>query len=39
MKGEGFDLEVVIFDFSIDFVGEDSSAKMEDIDNIEKNLL
>jgi len=32
MKGEGFDLEVM----ATNFVGEDSSDKMEDIDNIEK---
>ena len=36
MKGEGFDLEVVVADFAVDFVGEDSSDKMEDIDNIEQ---
>ena len=33
MKGEGFDLEVVVVDFSAVFVGEDSSDKMGDIDN------
>ena len=32
MKGKGFDLEVVV----VDFVGEDNSNKMEDIDNIEQ---
>ena len=36
MKGEGFDLEVVVVDFAADFVGEDSSDKMEDTDNIEQ---
>ena len=36
MKGEGFDLEVVVYDFAVDFVGEGSSDKMEDIDNIEQ---
>ena len=36
MKGEGFDLEVEVTDFAANFVGEDSSNKMEDIDNIEQ---
>ena len=36
MKGEGFDLEVVVVDFVVGFVGEDSFDKMEDIDNIEQ---
>jgi len=35
MKGEGSDLEVVVVDFVVDFVGEDNSDNMEDIDNIE----
>jgi len=36
MKGEGFDLEVMIVDFVVGFLREDSSDKMEDIDNIEQ---
>lgn len=36
MKDEGFDLEVVVVAFAVGFVGEDSSDKMEDIDNIEQ---
>ena len=36
MKGEGFDLEVVVVDVVADFVGEDSCDKMENIDNIEQ---
>lgn len=36
MKVDGFDLEVVVADFAANFVGEDSSDKMEDIDNIEQ---
>lgn len=36
MKGEGFDLEVVVANFAVDFMGEDSSDKMEDTDNMEQ---
>ena len=34
MKVEVFDLEVVAADFVTEFVGEDNSDRMEDIDNI-----
>ena len=34
MKVEGSDFEVVAADFVADYVGEDNSDKMEDIDNI-----
>jgi len=35
-KVKGYDFEVVAAGFVIDYVGEDNSDKMEDIDNIEK---
>jgi len=36
MKVEDSDFEVVVADFVADFVGEDNSDGMEDIDNIEQ---
>ena len=36
MKVEGFDFEVIVADFVVEYVGEDNSNMMEDIDIIEK---